>query len=90
MLEALHDLVDRHAHRLRLGLVHPVEPVQVGQLWCRLQAVRPVEKPEVASQLCKTVLSLPIHTEMREDEIQYIIQQVNAFFESDGLQAGCE
>ena len=54
------------------------------------QAVRPVEKPEVASQLCKTVLSLPIHTEMREDEIQYIIQQVNAFFESDGLQAGCE
>ena len=65
-------------------------PLPLNEQQAFRQAVRPVEKPEVASQLCKTVLSLPIHTEMREDEIQYIIQQVNAFFESDGLQAGCE
>lgn len=65
-------------------------PLPLNEQHAFRQAVRPVEKPEVASQLCKTVLSLPIHTEMREDEIQYIIQQVNAFFESDGLQAGCE
>ena len=65
-------------------------PLPLNEQHAFRQAVRPVEKPEVASQLCKTVLSLPIHTEMREDEIQYIIQQINAFFESDGLQAGCE
>lgn len=31
----------------------------------------------VAEQLSRTVLSLPIHTEMQEDQITYIIEQVN-------------
>lgn len=33
-----------------------------------------------ATRLCGCVLSLPIHTEMDEQEVQYIIQQVLAFF----------
>lgn len=36
---------------------------------------------KVATRLPMDVLSLPIHTEMTEPEIQYIIQQVLAFFE---------
>ena len=36
---------------------------------------------EVSAHLCRSVLSLPIHTEMKEQEVQYIIQQVLAFFE---------
>lgn len=31
----------------------------------------------VAEQLSRTVLSLPIHTEMQEDQVAYIIEQVN-------------
>lgn len=31
-------------------------------------------------KLCKSVLSLPIHTEMSEDQIAYIIHAVNQFF----------
>lgn len=31
----------------------------------------------VAEQLCRTVLSLPIHTEMQPGQIAYIIEQVN-------------
>ncbi len=35
----------------------------------------------VAEQLCKQVISLPIHTEMKEDDQSYIIEQVLRFFE---------
>lgn len=31
--------------------------------------------------LCQTVISLPIHTEMEEDQMHYIIEKVLAFFE---------
>jgi len=35
----------------------------------------------VSEQLCREVVSLPIHTEMKEDTQNYIIEQVKAFFE---------
>lgn len=35
----------------------------------------------VAEALCKQVISLPIHTEMKEHEQQYIIQQVLTYFQ---------
>lgn len=35
---------------------------------------------EVTKKLCQTVLSLPIHTEMGEDQLQYITQTVLNFF----------
>ncbi|MGV3763832.1 DegT/DnrJ/EryC1/StrS family aminotransferase [Parapedobacter sp.] len=35
----------------------------------------------VSEQLCKEVLSLPIHTEMKENTQSYIIEQIKAFFE---------
>lgn len=34
----------------------------------------------VTEQLCKEVISLPIHTEMKLEEIQYIIESINSFF----------
>ncbi|QIL39217.1 DegT/DnrJ/EryC1/StrS family aminotransferase [Pedobacter sp. HDW13] len=34
----------------------------------------------VAEQLCKDVISLPIHTEMKDDVQEFIIQQVISFF----------
>ncbi len=34
----------------------------------------------VAEQLCKDVISLPIHTEMKEEVQEYIIDQIKAFF----------
>ncbi len=34
----------------------------------------------VSEQLCKNVISLPIHTEMKDDTQNYIIEQVKAFF----------
>jgi dTDP-4-amino-4,6-dideoxygalactose transaminase len=34
----------------------------------------------VAEQLCKQVISLPIHTEMKEEEQNYIIEQILNFF----------
>lgn len=42
---------------------------------------RKVGSLEVANHLTQTVLSLPIHTEMREYEQDYIIKQVIDFFE---------
>lgn len=35
----------------------------------------------VTEQLCKTVLSLPIHTEMDEEQLTYICSSVRSFFE---------
>ncbi len=35
----------------------------------------------VSEQLCKDVISLPIHTEMKEETQKYIIEQVKAFFD---------
>lgn len=35
---------------------------------------------EVTEQLCQEVISLPIHTEMEEDTLQYIIDAVSEFF----------
>jgi dTDP-4-amino-4,6-dideoxygalactose transaminase len=34
----------------------------------------------VTMNLCKEVISLPIHTEMKEDQLNYIIENVNNFF----------
>jgi dTDP-4-amino-4,6-dideoxygalactose transaminase len=34
----------------------------------------------VTEALCKSVLSLPIHTEMKEDTLNYIISKVQDFF----------
>lgn len=34
----------------------------------------------VSEQLCEEVLSLPIHTEMKPEEQEYIIKQIHAFF----------
>ena len=36
----------------------------------------------VTEQLCKEVISLPIHTEMNLEEIQYIIESVKSFFKN--------
>jgi len=35
----------------------------------------------VSEALCKQVISLPIHTEMDEDQQAYIIKSINSFFE---------
>jgi dTDP-4-amino-4,6-dideoxygalactose transaminase len=35
---------------------------------------------DVTKKLCQTVLSLPIHTEMEEEQLQYITQTVLKFF----------
>lgn len=37
-------------------------------------------KLEVSELLCSEVLSLPIHTEMKEEELNYIIENVKKFF----------
>ncbi len=34
----------------------------------------------VTKALCKTVISLPIHTEMNEEQLEYICKSVVAFF----------
>jgi dTDP-4-amino-4,6-dideoxygalactose transaminase len=34
----------------------------------------------VSEQLCKEVLSIPIHTELKEEEMQYIVDTIKAFF----------
>jgi len=34
----------------------------------------------VTEQLSKTVLSLPVHTEMSEDQLKYICDTVKTFF----------
>ena len=34
----------------------------------------------VAEDLCKRVLSLPIHTEMNEIELEYIIRSIKDFY----------
>lgn len=34
----------------------------------------------VTEQLCKQVISLPIHTEMKDEDLNYIIEHVKAFF----------
>lgn len=39
-------------------------------------------KLDVTEQLCSEVLSLPIHTEMTKEEIDYITQTVNSFFDA--------
>jgi dTDP-4-amino-4,6-dideoxygalactose transaminase len=36
----------------------------------------------ITEQLCKTVFSLPIHTEMDSDTQQFIIESVLTFFNS--------
>lgn len=36
----------------------------------------------VSEKLCKTVLSLPIHTEMKEDQIGFIIEKVKSFIKA--------
>jgi dTDP-4-amino-4,6-dideoxygalactose transaminase len=50
----------------------------------RQKALRSLSKPdiyhEVTERLCSTVLSLPIHTEMRDDDLNYIIHSVRSFF----------
>ncbi len=35
---------------------------------------------KVSEQLCKEVLSIPIHTELKEDEMLYIVDTIKAFF----------
>lgn len=37
-------------------------------------------KLEVSESLCSEVLSLPIHTEMRKEELNYIIENITRFF----------
>jgi dTDP-4-amino-4,6-dideoxygalactose transaminase len=34
----------------------------------------------ISEQLSSEVLSLPIHTEMHEDELQFIVENVKSFF----------
>jgi dTDP-4-amino-4,6-dideoxygalactose transaminase len=41
---------------------------------------RCVDNLEKSTQLCKEVLSLPIHTEMEESELTYITEQIIEFF----------
>ena len=36
----------------------------------------------VAEELCSKVLSLPMHTEMEKNQVEYITQQVQQFFNS--------
>lgn len=44
-----------------------------------LTRIYPQQQPfPVSEQLSRTVLSLPIHTEMQEDQLSYIIDQLNA------------
>lgn len=38
---------------------------------------------EIAEQLCKEVISLPIHTEMANDQIEYIINHIVNFFDGN-------
>ncbi|WP_020531583.1 DegT/DnrJ/EryC1/StrS family aminotransferase [Flexithrix dorotheae] len=40
----------------------------------------PVGSFPVAEQLCKEVLSLPMHTEMKEEQREYIVRKVKEFF----------
>ena len=34
----------------------------------------------VTEMLCEQVISLPIHTEMQEDQLEYITREILAFF----------
>jgi dTDP-4-amino-4,6-dideoxygalactose transaminase len=46
------------------------------------EAFRPftdVENLPVTESLCKTVMSLPIHSEMKDSDLEYIIQSVKSF-----------
>ena len=43
---------------------------------------RCVDNLEKSTQLCKEVLSLPIHTEMEAEEISYITEQIATFFKN--------
>ncbi|NDD35899.1 MAG: transcriptional regulator, partial [Flavobacteriia bacterium] len=42
----------------------------------------PVGAFPVAERLCHEVLSLPMHTELTPEKLDYIIQSVRTFFES--------
>jgi dTDP-4-amino-4,6-dideoxygalactose transaminase len=35
----------------------------------------------VSATLCKEVLSLPVHTEMEQDQLEFITQKILSFFE---------
>jgi UDP-2-acetamido-2-deoxy-ribo-hexuluronate aminotransferase len=34
----------------------------------------------ITEELCNRVLSLPIHTEMEQDQLEYIVNQIKTFF----------
>lgn len=38
---------------------------------------------EVSERLCKEVLSIPIHTELTEEEMKYIVDSIKAFFQNN-------
>jgi dTDP-4-amino-4,6-dideoxygalactose transaminase len=38
----------------------------------------------ISETLCSEVLSLPMHTEMNDEQLAYIVKHVNDFFENYG------
>jgi dTDP-4-amino-4,6-dideoxygalactose transaminase len=36
----------------------------------------------VSEELCTTVLSLPMHTELEKDQLEYISEQLHLYFKS--------
>ena len=69
------------AHLKNLGvptmIYYPI-PAHQQQMFANF-GVKDLHLP-ITEQLCSEVLSLPIHTEMDEDQQQYIIDSVLSFF----------
>jgi dTDP-4-amino-4,6-dideoxygalactose transaminase len=55
-------------------------PIPVHKQEGYVDLVRCIDSLEVTEKLCDEVLSLPIHTEMDADQLEYIINAVKAFF----------
>ena len=75
------DALQQHLkeHQVPSMIYYPV-PLQVQKAFQGLGNTVGLELP-VTEQLCKEVLSLPMHTEMDEEQSQYICDTIQAFFE---------
>lgn len=55
-------------------------PIPLQQQEAFKNVIRLSRKPVVANQICNSVVSLPMHTELKQEQLDYIIENINQFF----------
>lgn len=79
--EGNRDALQQHLHSLGIPTMI-YYPVPLYQQEAFKNSSAGIEKLPATDYLCRTVLSLPMHTELDESQIAYITQGVQSFFES--------